>query len=147
MKFKTIIILILITLPFLTWTLFDPSVPWKEIENNYITSYEEQISGVSDRTWIPLFIRLRPYHLWNKMFSQGAGTGFPDIDMAYTLITQDLKIVVTLHLFDELVRGITISTDSNGSLQSEKIMNQIKKDHPFLPIRIIIQNANSEDEK
>lgn len=140
LKSKKGLLLVFVFLLFLSWSAYDPAVYWEDIRNKYIPLYDAEYSGKQDRSWIPFIVRYHPRQVFSDLFRPKLIIGFPDIDMTYVVHENDSEIILTLHVFNNLVRGITIIANSKGEDQATLMIDKINKDHPFLPFQLVVRD-------
>jgi hypothetical protein len=137
MKNRKLYLLLIIILVFFAWIVLDPAVDREDLERDFIPKSAEVFSGKQDRSWIPFLVRNNPKRLYSELFKRDVVIGFPDIDQIYTITRGDSKVEMSLHVFDNFVRGITVSTNIKGRETAKQMIKSIKQQYPFLPIRLI----------
>lgn len=118
------------------WYVSDPAVYWKEMvqyikpETGYNTA---KVSG----EWIPFMVRWSPKRFFGMVFRPSAQIiiGFPTQDMNYVFYENDKRsMVVTFHVFDNLVRGVTIIYNPKMQNEAQTIKKNILTLHPQMPV-------------
>ena len=126
------------------WWFSDPAVHWSKVQDEFKENFVQSDDNLMhDRTWIPVIVRNNPkrYYLeWKRsriMFTDG----FPNGDMGFHSYEDNYNVVLSVHLYENLARGITISFDSGGKSIANEVQVTINKAFPNLPTRVIERNA------
>jgi len=121
------------------WWISDPAVHCKKIVTAFQGHFGRNDDGQScDRTWIPWSVRNHPrrvYLDWKRSRIRFA-TGFPNMDMGFHDYTGSHHIVLSIHLYENFARGITISSEAKDKGRAEEIRRMIETMFPRLPARI-----------
>ena len=129
------------------WWISDPVVHWSKVNNKLKGNFGRSDHDVShDRSWISAWVRNNPkrYYLEWKRSRIGVTTGFPNGGMGFHSYEDNYNIVLSVHLYDNLARGITISYDSGGKTKAEEVQMTLNKAFPHLPTRVIERNAQHQ---
>jgi hypothetical protein len=67
------------------------------------------------------------------------------MDMGFHDHTEDIHTVISVHLYENFARGITVSHTDNGRARAEDIQRIIQDAFPRLPVRLERGDAQPED--
>src|SRR5215469_10485929 len=97
------------------WWRSDPAVHWRIVEDKLYHDFGRSDSGTShDRGWIPFSVLQNPrrhYLDWKRSRIRLA-MGFPNMDMGFHDDGTNYHATISVHLFENYARGISISCDS-----------------------------------
>ena len=126
----------------LVWWRLDPAVHWKTIEHRLIESEfarNDRISGDRsfDRSWIPLLVLENPRRHYLERSRMRLGMGFPNMDMGFYCYGTNSGVVLSVHLFDNYARGISVSCDPTLLQTRHEVERLLCQQFPGLPVRVI----------
>jgi hypothetical protein len=142
---KRIAIWVVIVLTCLTgmgiaWWTSDPAVHWSTVEKSFKGHFYRSDDNQShDRDWIPLSVQSHPrrvYLDWKRSRMHFA-LGFPNMDMGFHDETGKHDIALSVHLYENFARGITIASDEEDRERAKEILATVTKMFPRLPVRCI----------
>jgi hypothetical protein len=120
------------------WWRSDPAVHWQIVEERLYHDFGRSDSGTShDRGWIPFSVLQNPrrqYLDWKRSRIRIA-MGFPNMDMGFHDDGTNYHATISVHLFENYARGISISCDSPQ--KGAEIENLIRQRFPRLPVRLL----------
>ncbi len=126
------------------WWRWDPAVHWRTVEEKLDHDFKRSDGGAShDRGWIPFSVLENPrrHYLDWKRSRMRLTMGFPNMDMGFHDEGTNYHATVSVHLFENYARGISISCDSpQKGLEIEKM---IRQRFPRLPVRLLTTKTQS----
>lgn len=132
---------VLFTSSSITWWWFhDPAVHWSKIEATFSDQFARCDGGTSqDRSWIPFSVRHHPrrHYLDWKRSRRKLVFGFPNMNMGYCGYHENHHIMLSIHLYENYARGMTVFYDALGRDSIHTIQKKIDETFPRLPVQFI----------
>jgi hypothetical protein len=128
----------------ITWWGSDPAVHWTTVVTAFQGHFGRSDDGqLHDRSWIPWCVRNNPRRLfldWKRSRLRLV-MGFPNMDMGFHDAKGTHDIVLSVHLYENFARGITITCEAEDQEHAEDIQRMVQTMFPGLPLRIKDRNA------